>query len=112
MIVTTHRSFGYLARRYGLEQVALAGLTPEAEPSARELENLADEVSRAGGTAVYAEPLGPRHVADAVARLARVAVHELDPLEGLTGAGADAGDDYFSVMNRNLDTLRSTLGCR
>ena len=58
VIVTTHRSFGYLARRYGLEQVALAGLTPEAEPSARELENLADEVSRAGGTAVYAEPLG------------------------------------------------------
>ena len=107
VIVTPHASFGYLARRYGLEQVALAGLEPEADPSARELEALADEVTRAGAIAVYAEPNRPRRVVETVARLARVAVHELDPIETVT-----EGDDYFEVMLRNLDTLRSTLGCR
>lgn len=107
VIVTAHSAFGYLAERYRLRQVALAGVAPEAEPSARELELLADEVSRAGGLAVFAEPRQPRRVAETVARLARVAVHELDPIETLVD-----GDDYITVMRRNLDTLRSTLGCR
>jgi ABC-type Zn uptake system ZnuABC Zn-binding protein ZnuA len=41
--VTSHAAFGYLADAYGLRQVALAGVVPEAEPSARALEALVDE---------------------------------------------------------------------
>ena len=36
----------------------------------------------------------------------------LDPIEGLTDEEADRGDDYFSLMRRNLATLRKALGCR
>src|SRR3954452_2285727 len=32
-IVTAHTAFAYLARRYGLRQVGVAGISPEAEPS-------------------------------------------------------------------------------
>ena len=47
-IVTSHAAFGHLAKRYGLEQLSLAGLSPEAEPSPRDLEALVDEVRRSG----------------------------------------------------------------
>src|SRR5437870_6300798 len=35
--VTTHEAFGYLADQYGLGQIGIEGLTPEAEPSAARL---------------------------------------------------------------------------
>jgi hypothetical protein len=67
--VTSHAAFGYLARRYGLEQVALAGLSPEAEPSPQALESLVDEVRRTGATTVFFETLVPSDLAHGDRRL-------------------------------------------
>ena len=111
-IVTSHAAFGYLAARYRLVQVPLVGLQPEAEPGPREVERLVDEVRATGATTVFSEPLASSALADAVAREAGVATAVLNPLEGLTAAETDTGADYFSVMERNLDTLRTALGCR
>jgi zinc transport system substrate-binding protein len=111
-IVTSHAAFGYLADRYGLEQVALAGLAPEAEPSPGELESLVDAVRRSGATTVFVEPLVPPAVAETVAREAGVGTTLLDPIEGLGEEELSRGADYFSVMRKNLRTLREALGCR
>lgn len=112
VIVTSHAAFGYLADAYGLRQVALSGLSPEAEPSPRALEELVTEVREVGATTVFFEKLVSPRVAQTVAREAGVATAALDPLEGLTQDELDAGEDYFSVMRSNLRTLRSALGCR
>ena len=45
-LVTSHDAFGYLARRYDLQQVGIAGLTPEAEPSPADLAEVTDFVAR------------------------------------------------------------------
>ena len=111
-VVTSHAAFGYLAARYGLVQVPLVGLQPEAEPGPREVERLVDEVRATGATTVFSEPLASSALADVVAREAGVATAVLDPLEGLTADETDAGADYFSVMEKNLDVLRTALGCR
>jgi zinc transport system substrate-binding protein len=112
VIVTSHAAFGYLADAYGLRQVALSGLSPEAEPSPRALEGLVTEVREVGATTVFFETLVSPRVAETVAREAGVSTATLDPLEGLTQDELDAGEDYFSVMRSNLRTLRSALGCR
>jgi len=39
--LTSHAAFDYLADRYGLEQLAITGLSPEAEPDARTLQEIA-----------------------------------------------------------------------
>ena len=111
-LVTTHAAFGHLAARYALTQVSLAGTSPEAEPSPRELERLVDEVRASGATTVFAEPLVSDRVAETVAREAGAEVAVLDPLEGLSEERLDAGEDYLSVMRDNLDALRKALGCR
>lgn len=112
VIVTSHAAFGYLAAAYGLRQIALSGLSPEAEPSPRALEDLVTEVREVGATTVFFEKLASPRVAQTVAREAGVATAVLDPLEGLTQDELAAGEDYFSVMRSNLRTLRSALGCR
>jgi zinc transport system substrate-binding protein len=111
-IVTSHAAFGYLAKRYGLKQLALTGLSPEAEPSPRDLEALVDEVKQTGATTVFFETLVSSKLADTVAREAGAKTAVLDPLEGLTEDEAAAGEDYFSVMRADLATLRAALQCR
>jgi len=111
-IVTSHAAFGYLAARYGLEQVPLEGLSPEAEPSARDLAHLVDLVRKSGATTVFFETLVSPKLAQTVAREAGVATAVLNPLEGLTDDEIAAGADYFSVMRSNLAALQKALGCK
>ena len=111
-LVTTHAAFGHLAERYELEQLALTGTSPEAEPSPRELESLADRVRAAGATTVFSEPLVSDRVARTIAREVGADVAILDPIEGLSEERLDAGEDYLSVMRDNLAALRKALGCR
>lgn len=110
-LVSSHAAFSYLADAYGLRQVALTGVSPEAEPSARAIERLVEEVERDGATTVFFETLVGPDLAETVAREAGVTTAVLNPLEGLTDDELAAGDDYFSVMRRNLATLRTALGC-
>ena len=110
--VTTHAAFGHLAKRYGLAQLSLAGRTPEAEPGPKEIERLVAAVKASGAPVVFAEPLISTDIAATVAREADVDVSFLDPLEGLSSARLDAGDDYVSVMRDNLEVLTKALACR
>jgi zinc transport system substrate-binding protein len=111
-IVTSHAAFGYLADAYGLRQIALSGLSPEAEPSPRALEALVDEVEEEGATTVFFETLVSPRLARTVAREAGARTVALDPLEGLSEDELEAGADYISVMRTNLERLREALGCR
>ncbi|WP_411276859.1 metal ABC transporter substrate-binding protein [Gaiella sp.] len=111
-IVTSHAAFGYLASRYGLEQVPLEGLSPEAEPSARGIADLVELVKTSGATTVFFETLVSPKLAETVAREAGIETAVLNPLEGLTDDEIAAGEDYFSVMRANLAALRKALGCQ
>ena len=111
VIVTAHEAFGYLARRYGLRQEGVAGLSPDAEPDAQRIGQLTDLVKRLGVTTVFTEELLSPRIATTLAREAGVRTETLNPLEGLTDAELHRGDDYVSVMDTNLTKLQVALGC-
>lgn len=111
-LVTTHDAFGYLADRYGLEVIPITGLSPEIEPSPQDLEVVADLVEERGVTTVFTETLLSPEVGETVAREAGARTAALNPLEGLTEDELASGEDYFSVMEKNLAALREGLGCR
>jgi zinc transport system substrate-binding protein len=108
-IVTSHTAFGYLADRYRLAQVSVAGIDPQNEPSPQRMAALTGEIRRAGVTTVFTETLVSPKVAQTLAREAGVRTATLDPVEGLP---AGAKGDYLSIMRRNLQTLRAALECR
>ncbi len=111
-LVTGHAAFGYLAERYRLQPIAVSGLSPEAEPTARALEAVVREVRRAGATTVYAEALLSPRLVTTVAREAGARTDVLNPLEGLSEQEVERGATYLSVMRANLTALRRGLGCR
>jgi zinc transport system substrate-binding protein len=110
-IVTSHAAFGYLAQRYRLRQIAITGVTPDAEPSPRDLANVVGLVRRRHATTVFVETLVSPRLADTVAREVGAKTAVLDPIEGLTPSEQKAGATYFTLMRRNLSALRHGLGC-
>jgi zinc transport system substrate-binding protein len=111
-IVTSHAAFGYLADRYRLEQIAITGLSPESEPTPRALERVIARVRESGATTVFFETLVSPRIAETVAREAGARTAVLNPLEGLTEDELAHGENYFSLMRKNLEALRTALGCR
>jgi zinc transport system substrate-binding protein len=109
-LVTSHEAFGYLADAYGLTQVGITGLSPEAEPDPQDLADVTAFVEQNDVRTIYYETLVSPDVAETVARETGAEVAVLDPLEGL--AADAAGDDYLTVMATNLETLRIGQDCR
>ena len=111
-IFTAHDAFGWLAQRYGLTQMSVAGKDPETEPDAATLADLADQARRSGATTIFTEELVSPKVAESLAREAGgLQVATLSPIESLTPEQGESGDDYFSLMRANLATLRAALSC-
>jgi zinc transport system substrate-binding protein len=111
LLVTTHEAFGYLARAYGLEQVAIAGISPGDEPSAKTLTELAELVRDRGVTTVFAEEGLPADLARTLAAEAGAASATLHTIESPAADQLAGGDDYFSLMRANLAALQAALGC-
>lgn len=107
--MVSHSAFGYLANRYGLEQVAISGVNPADEPSPAELKNLVEHVKEHNITYVLFETLVSPKVAEVIAKEAGVKTATLNPLEGLTQDDVKAGRDYMTIMRDNLETLRTAL---
>jgi zinc transport system substrate-binding protein len=109
-LVVSHDAFEYLGRRYGFHIVAIAGLSPDAEPSARHLAALADLVRTDGVTTVFSERLASPALARTLAGDVGVRTAVLDPVEGL--ASGDHHDDYLTLMRANLAKIRKANSCR
>ena len=108
-IVTSHAAFGYLADRYGLNQVAISGLSPDQEPTSERMGDIAAFVDSHDVTVIFFETLAPAEIADTIAAETGAETGVLNPLEGLTEDDGD-GADYFSVMRDNLAALQNALG--
>ena len=108
-LVTSHAAFAYFAARYGFEQHSISGISPEAEPSAVALKEIADLVRTEGITTIYQETLVEPHFAQTVAGSTGASMATLDPIEGISETSA--GSDYFEIMRTNLAVLQKGQGC-
>ena len=112
VLVTAHDAFGYLARRYELENHAVSGLSPDAEPSPARLAELVSLVRSEGVTTVFYEALVSPRVAETLARDAGVATDVLDPIEGVSEDAPPQGATYVAAMRANLVALQKALSCQ
>ncbi len=111
-IIASHDAYGYLGSRYGFTILAIAGISPDAEPSAGDLADLSDLMKKEGLEYVFFESLVSPSLAQTLARETGARVLPLNPLEGLTDSEIAAGKTYLSVMRQNLNELRTAMLCR
>ncbi|MBU5351989.1 metal ABC transporter substrate-binding protein [Paenibacillus barcinonensis] len=107
--ITQHAAFAYLAQEYGLQQVPIAGLSPEQEPSAAQMASVIDFAKEHKVKTIFFETLVSSKISDTIAQEVGAKTAVLNPIEGLTEDEVKAGKDYISVMRENLEALKLAL---
>ena len=106
--VASHAAFNYLARDYGLKQVAVTGISPEDEPTAAQLATISDFVKKHNITTIFFEGTATPKVAETLARSTGAKTSSLYTMESLTDDEVNMG--YLALMEKNLDALMESFG--
>lgn len=106
--VTAHEAYGYLADRYGFEQVGVKGVDPEAETSLTRLQEVANIAKDKKVNVLFSESaLGDKDTKTLAEQL-QIKSEVLDPLE----IQVDKNRDYLQVMHDNLEKLSKAMKCQ
>ncbi|WP_453994266.1 metal ABC transporter solute-binding protein, Zn/Mn family [Bacillus nitroreducens] len=108
-ILVAHSAYGYWETRYGLEQISITGLSPNNEPSQKELKNIIDTTKKHGLNYILFEQNISSKIAKTVQSETGTESLNLHNLEAITKQEAEKNEDYFSLMYQNLETLKKAL---
>lgn len=107
--VTQHAAFAYLAKQYGLTQVAIAGISSDEEPSPKRLAELQTYIKKYDVDTIFTESNDSSKIANMLAKETNIKVKGLNPIEGLSKVQIDDGETYLSVMQDNLKSLKTVV---
>ncbi len=109
LLVTSHDSFQYFAKRYGFEVVgAIFPISTETEPTAQELAELIETIEHAGAPAVFAEKSHSARLGQRVAEETGATLVGGLYTGSLSEPGGDA-DTYIELMRHNVETIVEAL---
>ena len=103
--VTQHTAFSYLAKRFGLNQLGIAGISPDQEPSPRQLSEIQDFVKTYRVKTIFTESNLSSKVADTLVKSTGVSLKTLNPLE----ADPQNEKSYLENLEENLAVLAQEL---
>jgi len=106
-----HAAFGYLARRYNLEQLSLYGLSPDAEPTPSRLMDIIQWAKKRNIKAVYMEANTSAKMAKVLAKEIQAELLVLNPGANLNKKEWTAGLTFIDIMEENLKNLKKGLIC-
>lgn len=107
-----HAAFGHLAERYNLNQIALYGLSPDAQPTPRQLKEVIDLARKHEIQAIFFEELVSDDLARVIAKEVGVKTLVLNPGANMTREQKKMKLTFFDIMRKNLENLKNGLGCQ
>ncbi len=106
-----HFAFDYMAKRYGFRYVSVYGVSPDAEPTAATLAKLTKLIRENRLDTLFHEELISPRVAETLARETGATLLKLHPAGNLAKEQFDRGETFITLMDRNLENLRTGLKC-
>ncbi len=107
-----HYAFNYLARRYRLTYVSAYGFSPNAEPSPRHLADIVRTMRENDTKYVFYEELIQPRVADVIAKETGAKLLPLNGGHNVTREEMERGVTFLSLLEQDLQNLRTGLRCR
>jgi zinc transport system substrate-binding protein len=108
-IIVSHAAYGYWESRYGLEQISVAGLSTSSEPSQKDLENIIDTAKEKEINHVFFEQNISSKITEMVQNEIGAKPLVLHNLSTRTDEDIEKNRDYFSIMEDNLQSLKTAL---
>lgn len=109
VMVVSHQAFGYLCGDYGLSQVPIKNISNEDEPDAQTMAQIIDYIKKNNIKYICVEEMTSTKIADTIKAETGAQIKVLSPVETLTQEQMDKGEDYFSIMENNLEILEEVL---
>lgn len=104
-LVLTHPAFGHFCKEYSLNQIAIA--RDEADPKA--MADIITFIKNNNVRAIFYEEFSSSKLVDSIAKETGIKILTLNPIESLSEENIEAGEDYFSIMEKNLISLSDGL---
>lgn len=104
-LVLTHPAFGHFCKEYSLNQIAIA--RDEADPKA--MAEIITFIKNNDIKAIFYEEFSSSKLVDSIAKETQIKILTLNPIESLSEENIEAGEDYFSIMEKNLISLLDGL---
>ena len=111
LVIGGHAAFGYLAKRYGLEQLSLSGLSPDAEVLPSRMMKAIAWGREHNVRAVFTEANANPQMAAVLAKELGAEILVLHPGGNLNKKEWESGRSFFDIMEANLANLRRGLAC-
>lgn len=109
VFVVQHQAFGYLAKRYDLEQIAVGGLSTEVEPSPSRIAEIGELVKEYGVPVIYYQQGANSAIAKTVANETGTKTAILYDLEVLSKELQEKDLGYVEAMRENLKSLQLSV---
>ncbi|GAA0342441.1 metal ABC transporter solute-binding protein, Zn/Mn family [Oceanobacillus oncorhynchi subsp. oncorhynchi] len=108
-MIVSHAAYGYWEDRYGLEQISIHGLSSSQEPSQSALVEIVDTAREYDLKYVVFE----RNISSRISEIIQDEIGAdsavLSNMETITEEDIENGEDYFSLMEKNIETLETVL---
>ncbi|MDR7000460.1 metal ABC transporter solute-binding protein, Zn/Mn family [Neobacillus niacini] len=108
-MIVTHAAFGYWENRYGLKQISISGLSTTNEPTQKELEKIISLADREGLHYILFEQNVHSKLGEIVQNEIGAKALPIHNLAILTEDNIKNKETYFTLMNKNLATLKTAL---
>jgi len=105
----SHAAFGYIAGAYDLQQVPIAGLNSQNEPSQQELTEITALAEELGINYILFEQNVSSKLAEVIQTEIGAESLTLHNLSVLTEEDITNKETYFTLMEQNIETLRKAL---
>jgi len=111
-VIVNHDAFGYLSDDYGITQYSISGMSPDDQPSARQIAQLIDIVKKEHIHTVFFEEFASDKTAKTIANEADVKTAELSPIGNITKKKSEEKTPFLSIMTENLTKLKEAMDCQ
>lgn len=108
-IFVSHKAFGYLCKEYGINQIAVSGLSDENEPDAKKLAEIIDLVKEYNATTIFYQKNESSKIATTIAQEVGAKTDVLNAIETLSNEEIKNGENYFTIMMKNLEAIKKAL---
>ncbi len=108
-ILVAHAGYTYWENRYGIKQVPVTGFIAANEPTQQHLQQLINYVQEEKLSYILFEQNYTVPVANVIREEVGAEILYLHNLEVYTEQDKLRGDDYFSLMRRNIEALKEAL---
>ena len=105
----SHAAFGYIAGHYGLHQVPVAGLNSQSEPSQKELMKIVDLAKEEEIKYIFFEQNVSSNLTEVIQKEVGAETMTLHNLSVLTPEDVANGETYFTLMEKNIEALKTAL---